>query len=140
MKPLENIEFRRYDNHGSGAFGASRGLRKHIGVDLKAEPGEKVYAPFAGEITKYGWAYANEDYRYIEITGENHRVRLFYSELDPAHFVGKEIFEDQFLGVIQDLTTKYEGITNHLHFELYDLAGNIIDPTLLFDGKKKSSC
>lgn len=139
MKPLDNIEFRSYDSHGSGAFGASRGTRTHIGVDLKAEPGEKVYAPFEGVITKYGWAYSNENYRYIEITGENYRVRLFYSELDPAHFIGKEVFENQFLGVIQDLTTKYDGITNHLHFELYDLAGNIIDPTWLFS-EKKNNC
>lgn len=133
MKILDIHEFREGDRHGFGHFGASRGTRNHIGVDLVANPGDYVYSPFSGEITKEGWAYNNADFRYIEITGKNYKCRIFYAKLDSAHYVGKTIDEGQFLGVAQDIESRYEGITPHVHFELYKASDinreNPLNPT-----------
>ncbi len=139
MKVLKETIFRLQDRHGYGHFGASRGDRVHIGVDLRAEPGEYVFSPFQGEITKYGWAYSGSAFRYIEITGVEYKCRIFYAQLDPAHYVGKEINELQFIGVVQNIAARYPGITPHIHFELYDKNDvnreNPLDPTELL--KKK---
>lgn len=139
MRVLDIHEFRECDSQGCGYFGASRGNRKHIGVDLVASPGDYVYSPFDGEITKYGWAYAGANYRYIEITGKTDKVRLFYTELDDAFEVGDKIPKGQFVGIAQDIASRYPGITPHIHVEKYKATdvnrNNPLDPTE--DLKKK---
>jgi murein DD-endopeptidase MepM/ murein hydrolase activator NlpD len=142
MKILDIHEFREGDRHGFGHFGASRGTRTHIGVDMVAYPGDYVYSPFSGTITKQGYAYNGANFRYIEITGKTNKCRIFYAELDDAHYVGKKVDENQFLGTVQDIASRYEGITPHVHFELYK-ASDInrlkpLDPTEFL--KKKEIC
>ena len=132
MKVVSDLVFRGYDSsYGSGAFGASRGSRSHMGVDIIVKPGDAVYAPFDGKITKYGYLYGSDlRWRFIEITGDDYRMRIGYSELDDAHYVPKNVVEGQFLGVAQDISIKYPGIPIHLHIELYQVGSTVaLDPT-----------
>ncbi|MDR5590257.1 M23 family metallopeptidase [Christiangramia sp. SM2212] len=142
MKILDIHEFREGDRHGFGHFGASRsgGTRTHKGVDLVANPGDYVYAPFKGKITKYGYCYGDTlEYRYIEITGDKHICRILYSELDDAFDVGDSVPEDQFIGIAQAIEKRYPGITPHVHVEIYKVSDTSrkspLDPTELL--KKK---
>lgn len=141
MKILDLHEFRDHDNHGSGHFGASRGNRTHKGVDLVANPGDYVYSPFGGTITKFGFCYGDtREFRYIEVTGEKKIVRILYAELDDAFDVGDKVPEGQFLGIAQAIANRYPGITPHVHVELYHKHDtkreNPIDPTELLKKKE----
>ncbi|ADF52998.1 MAG: M23 family peptidase [Zunongwangia sp.] len=140
MRILDIHEFRECDRHGCGYFGAPRGNHKHEGVDLVANPGDYVYSPFSGTITKHGYCYGDTTkYRYIEITGSKEIVRILYAELDDAFDIGDKIPQGQFVGIAQDIAARYPGITPHVHVEKYKVSDtyrkNPIDPTE--DLKKK---
>ena len=106
------------DKHGSGHWGASRGRRKHKGVDPAAYAGSVVYSPVIGVVTKLGYPYADDlSYRYVEITdagGDKHR--LFY--ITPLVVMGEKVTPMREVGIVQDITTRHPGITNHIHYEI----------------------
>lgn len=107
------------DKHGCGHFGASRGNRTHRGLDIRADVGQSVISPIGGNITKLGYPYGDDfSYRYIEITGGDLRVRIFY--VKPTVRKGQKIEAGDQIGVAQELGTRYEGITEHIHLEVYD--------------------
>ena len=110
--------FRGTDSHGSGAFGASRGSRKHNGVDFAAQPNSGVRSVCAGEVTKLGYPYADDlGFRYIQITDvDGYDVRYFY--VKPLIKEGDHISCDEVIGHVQDLDQRYKGITPHIHFEV----------------------
>ena len=123
------------DQHGSGAFGASRGggTRKHNGVDIACVKGTTVISPVAGKVTKIGFPYDPKDLskgylRYVEVTTEKkNRHRFFY--ITPKVDVGDLIAIGDVLGATQGLTSVYIGITDHFHYEVIDPWGAFIDPT-----------
>jgi len=123
--PLFNFVLRGCDHFGCGHFGASRGNRTHKGLDLVSTPNEDVFSPIDGKITKYGYPYADHlEYRYIEITNDEFRVRLFYCELREDLFqVGDKVFQGDGIGKAQNIsqlyTTKNKIMRNHLHLEIY---------------------
>lgn len=126
-KYLHNLEFRGNDNWGSGAFGASRGGRTHNGVDLLAEEHEHILATISGKVTKIGYTYADDlSYRYIQISKDGYDFRVFY--IRPTVEEGQIVDKDESIGVVQDLGKRYEGIPNHVHFEIKK-GGEYIDPT-----------
>jgi murein DD-endopeptidase MepM/ murein hydrolase activator NlpD len=131
------IKLRGTDCFGSGAYGASRGSRKHNGIDITENDGflivanASVIAYEAGEVTKLGYPYnPNDDkkgnYRYVEITSNGYRLRYFYIGLLVE--VGDDIERGQTIGWSQDLECVYPGITQHVHFEIKDPDGKFIDP------------
>ena len=133
MKHLTVIPPKRgCDRHGSGAYLAPRGGRKHKGIDLSCVEGSFVQAVCAGKVTKIGYPYSPSDpekghLRYIEIKDSlGYKARYFY--IDPAVWVSTLIREGMVIGVAQDLTTIYKGITPHIHFEVKDPDGDFIDP------------
>ncbi len=122
-------EIRGQDAHGSGAYLASRGVdkngrpRKHMGIDFVTLSGEMINSYCRGRVSKIGYPYnpnrhPNKGHlRYVEVTDEKAiKVRVFY--IDPLVAVGDIIECDTVIGVSQDLTEIYEGITQHLHFEV----------------------
>jgi len=119
------------DAHGAGYFGAPRGDRKHNGVDLSCYPDSKVLSICRGRITKFGYPYANHlEYRYVEVTdAEGLRYRYFYVYPNPNLIMGGKVLVGDVLGLVQDLTKIYPGITNHVHFEIKDKDNEYIDPT-----------
>jgi peptidoglycan LD-endopeptidase LytH len=113
---------RGIDAHGSGAYLASRGLRVHNGVDIVTEIGEEIKSQCRGVVSKIGLPYDPQNslkahFRYVQVTDENGLfVRHFYC--DPIVEITDIIEKGQVLGVSQDLTKVYPGITQHLHFEV----------------------
>lgn len=126
---------RGVDAYGSGGFGAVRdgGKRKHHGVDYVAAPGDWVEAPIAGVVTKYGYAYKrNKDLRYVEIKNEETGLRARVLYVDASVADGATVAAGEIIGTAQDLTERYpHGITNHVHVELTDQRGALLDPANL---------
>jgi len=131
--PLSNKELRGCDDFGCGHFGASRGSRTHKGLDLVSTPGAYAFSPIDGVITKHGYPYAKHlEYRYIEITNDEFRVRLFYCELREDLFeVGDEVCQGDGIGICQDIAKLYDTddkrMKNHLHLEIYQ-DKELLDP------------
>lgn len=140
LRVLSNQKVRTYDAtdpYGSGEYGASRdgGERLHNGIDLIALPGVPVYSPFAGKITYKNKAYSDDsrfDTLHITNTDGDIRVKLLYVKSSLNE--GDEVFSNQVVGSVQDLSPKYRGIKNHLHVELY-INGIAQDPTPYFTGR-----
>ena len=113
-------QVRSHDRFGFGFFGASRdgGGRQHAGVDYIAATGQKVEAPMSGQVSKVGWAYAGDIYRYVEITNPalGYVSRVFY--VDPDVKVGDTVTVGQPVGKAENLQRRYRGITEHVHLEI----------------------
>ncbi len=133
----------RSDKQGDGSFGSprknSKGSYKHQGIDFIAKPGDDVFSDFSGVVTKIGRPYyfANpknqkqkkqNDLRYVQITddekGLNHR--FFY--VDPCIGIGDPISFGDKIGCAQNLEEIYKNMDNHVHQEIKDRHGNILDP------------
>lgn len=129
MKTLKvRPPIRGVDSFGSGAYLASRGNRKHRGIDFSAMPGSLVEALAEGVVTKLGYAYPDDlSFRYVEVTDSNMvKVRYFY--ISPLVAVGNNIVIGDVIGKVQDLGTRYPGITPHVHFGVKDEQGNSLNP------------
>ena len=117
-----NREVRGQDAQGSGEWLASRGRRKHMGVDFVCDVDESVPTDVKGKVTKIGFPYSPKDkfkghLRYVEVTTElKQRVRYFY--IRPTVSVGDMVDIGDEIGVSQDLTKIYPGITQHIHLEI----------------------
>ena len=130
---IQNYPIRECDEQGCGYFGASRGSRKHVGIDIECSINAPILSPISGVVTKVGFPYSDEDkkhFRYIEVTKDDYRFRFFY--LSPVLKVGDDVDAGDLLGYSQDLTTTYKGIAQHCHFEVKDKEGNHIDPTPVY--------
>lgn len=121
---------------GDGSFGASRGSRKHNGIDYSVEPGCCVFSHFDGVVTKLGYPYSDDlSYRYIEIThmsGNKHR--FFYVE--PTVQLGQIVHFGDSIGKAQDISAKYAHrgrMTNHVHYEVKTRTGEFLNPDEVCD-------
>lgn len=121
-------EPRGQDRWGAGHFGASRGDRKHEGVDYALPVGATVLALTAGRVTRTGYAYSDDmSYRYVEVADRHqHRLRYFY--VAPSVKIADHVLAGDPLGRVQDLGRRYPDITPHVHFEVFEPGGNRIDP------------
>jgi len=93
---------RMTDSWGSGWFKASRGTRKHQGIDFGAYPGMPVISVCSGTFTKFGFPYSQDEkdkrglskseirkfnmkkrLRYVQITNKDGlKFRYFYVMAD----------------------------------------------------------
>ena len=110
------LTIRGHDAHGAGHWGAPRGERKHRGIDYACPKGMLILPLREGMVTKIGLPYADAEYRYVQVTEEGYDWRYFY--LDPLVKEGDYVTTETPIGSIQDLTTRYAGITNHCHLEV----------------------
>lgn len=123
---------RACDKWGCGYFGASRGNRTHNGVDLACYKGSVVLALKAGLVTKIGYPYDPNDkkkghLRYVEVlTGEGEHMRYFY--ICPSVRVNEMVDVNDEIGTAQGLLSIYPEITDHIHFEVKNANGDILDP------------
>ncbi|CAM4158958.1 MULTISPECIES: M23 family metallopeptidase [Flavobacterium] len=134
-KITANQNLRTCDLHGCGSFGASRGNRKHNGIDIITVPGEKIMSPISGTVTRYPYPYGNDlSYTGIEIVNSEYKIKMFY--LKPIAPIGSTVFAGKIIGVSQNIAAKYStAMTNHVHLEVYKKQGTnwiLIDPTNLF--------
>lgn len=122
------LNYRECDGQGCGHYGASRGARTHKGVDMACVPGTEVASPVTGQVTKLGWPYADKPaVRYVEITAEGYRFRLFY--VSPSVKEGEFVQLGQTVGRSQKLESMERGGTQHVHFEIMNEGGGYVDPT-----------
>lgn len=120
----------RSDPAGHGGFQASRGGRKHAGVDLLVRPGQKVYAPIDGQ-TRRAIPYRDDTrYQGIAIKGtgkyQGLEVKIFYMlpDLSRSH-----VQKGSVIGKGQAISRKYSStMKDHLHIEIR-INGQLIDPT-----------
>ncbi len=139
----------RSDALGDGRFGAPRGRRRHIGLDLLADPGAHVFAPESGTV-RLGYPYSDSrEYRIVDVFSESGvRWRLFY--VRPVVEGGARVGAGDVLGVAQDIAARYTHpggpvMRNHVHVQA-GVSGRVllgrhglpvsetpwIDPGLLF--------
>ena len=112
-----SLPIRGSDSHGSGAYLASRGSKKHNGIDFACYEGTKIYPHKYGEVTKLGYPYNNSQLRYVQVTDE-HGYNLRYFYVKPCVKVGDKVTTDDCVGESQTLQKRYPGITDHIHFEV----------------------
>lgn len=131
---VKNQKSRVRDKYGSGQYGSSRdaGVRSHKGIDIIVAPGEKIYSPIKGNIIREAMPYEKDStYKGIVVKGigkwDGYELKIFYVE---GLFSG-EAFEAQEIGAAQNLTSKYPGITNHIHLEV-KFQGVQVDPFTLW--------
>lgn len=131
---LFDMHQRKCDAHGCGEFRASRGSRKHNGVDLECLPGTLVSSPVCGTVTKLGYPYSDDlSFRYVQVESQGYEFRIFY--VDPLVSVGDQVRKGDILGACQGLQGRYPGITNHVHLEIKDDHGDFVDPTPVLIGQ-----
>ena len=126
----------RMDRAGSGRFGAPRGQRAHKGVDFECTPGAPVLSPVSGYVENHGYAYATDSkWRIVNIRGrDNYRYRLFYVE--PIVEPGDLVTPTSPVGLAMDITRRYpnSGMKPHVHFQIEDEHGDIVNPEALGHG------
>jgi murein DD-endopeptidase MepM/ murein hydrolase activator NlpD len=106
----------RNDPAGSGEFGASRGDRKHKGVDFVVEPGQPIHSPIEGYVSRIAYPYDSAEFKGLEILNDNLNLKVFY--LTPLEgIVGQNVSAGDVIGYAQDITRKYptQGMTPHIH-------------------------
>lgn len=131
-KVTTNNVFRGCDPKGCGDFGASRGSRKHIGLDIKAVPGEVIFSPISGKVTRFPFPYGTDlSFTGIEIVNDQFLVKIFYMKANVL--ANSNVKQGQVIGNAQDIAKKHGGgMINHIHLEVYDNTGKLIDPEILF--------
>ena len=122
------------DAWGDGSFKASRGTRVHKGIDYESTPGDAVFSPIDGTVTKLGYPYAPGDeitYRYVEVTdADDNKHRVFY--IEPSVSQGAAVDTNTVIGIAQDIAAKYSTpdrvMKCHAHYDIIDKNGDLIDP------------
>ena len=127
--PTKPLRRRKCDGFGCGEYGASRGNRKHKGIDLLVNPGADIFAPISGKI-RFANPYSNDTrFKGVEISSALHGVKLFY--FLPSVKNGEMVKAGQRIGKAQNLGIKYPGIPNHIHLEVR-VSGVSVDPDKYF--------
>lgn len=127
-------ELRGCDAQGCGHYGASRGKRKHRGVDWAVKPNQKIYANVVGRVSKIGYPYNPSDkakgfLRYLEIVDTyGNQQRFFYIKSNLR--AGALVQVGTLIGTAQNLTKIYANMTNHIHHEVKS-RGKYINPETL---------
>ena len=109
----------RSDSEGDGHFAAPRGGRRHEGVDYEFDPGEAVKSPVEGIVTRLGWAYANDEYRLVEILSHKGYLLWRFLYVDPLVKAGDKVTLDQTIGTAQSVSKRYsDKMKDHVHVEV----------------------
>src|SRR5690606_9579746 len=125
-------KIRGCDPLGCGSFGARRGTHTHQGIDIVAAPGEDIFSPITGKVTRVAYPYASDlSYTGVEIVNEKYRVKMFYMSLTDA--IRKTVLAGEKIGRAQNVRAKQgAAMTNHVHIEVRDSLNRLIDTTHLF--------
>ncbi len=146
ISPTGVIEIRGQDCWGNGAFARPRGSRLHQGVDFitSTSPASQIIFPFReGKIIRIARPYA-KDKRYSGClmeafeNGTDYIAKMFYFDCD-LDLVGAYVGSGFPLGLSQDLTLRYPGITPHVHLQVAekDTPMNWFNPLSILDRLKE---
>jgi murein DD-endopeptidase MepM/ murein hydrolase activator NlpD len=102
--------------YGDG-FGADRGSRRHMGVDLLSRCGTPLVAARGGSVVDSG--YGGGAGNYVTIDGDNTRVDYVYYHLRESALVrrGQRVYTGQLIGFVGSTGSS---TACHLHFELWN--------------------
>ena len=129
---------RKSDLWGSGSFGAPRGNRPHLGIDLIYSPDEKVRAPFKFKVDRVSYPYASPDFSGLAFTATSgdtvYDGRLWYFEPD-INLIGKTVRKGQVIGTAQQINSKYSGMINHLHLQLVKINEQATEKDIIYNNK-----
>jgi hypothetical protein len=138
-----NRGYRGVDAQGDGAFGAERihhGVKEpHKGQDFVTQPGDLIVSPIYARAKEPGYAYPDfrGDLRSIHLVGvgawRGWELKILYAK--PKDDLFDRVDQGQVIGVAQDLSEVYQGITNHIHLEVHVWNGVsmvLMDPRTLF--------
>ena len=129
---------RKSDNWGSGYFGAPRGNRPHLGIDLIYSPDEEIRAPFDLTINRVSYPYAASPYSGIAFTTTinniNYDGRMWYMFPDLVS-IGQSVKRGQVIGVAQQINEKYPGMINHVHLQLEKLNEQPTEEDITYNSK-----
>ena len=124
------------DPFGSGRYGASRdgGSRSHNGVDINVTSGEDITSPITGSIRRKKYPYSDDlsfEGCIIDGSGEwkGYEITIYYVKMILK--AGDTVSLGTKLGAAQDLSTRYKGISNHVHVEVKK-GDAIIDPSQIW--------
>ena len=122
---------RAADAYGAGYFGAPRGNHIHQGIDIVTIPGESIFAPISGKVTRFPVPYANDsNYSGIEIKNDQFVVKIFYVKSKVK--INGFVTQGEVIAISQNIAAKYgTGMTNHAHIEVRTVAGELLDYTKL---------
>ncbi|XP_039520402.1 leukocyte cell-derived chemotaxin-2-like [Pimephales promelas] len=115
------------NKYGCGNYGAGRGNRKHMGLDIVCADGDTVYAPFDVKLNGKAAPYIknNAINDGINLSGEGLCFKLFY--VKPDRYTGT-LKKGQKIGSLLPMQSVYPGITSHVHVQMCDKS----DPTKYF--------
>ncbi|KAF3703988.1 Leukocyte cell-derived chemotaxin-2 [Channa argus] len=112
---------RTSDNWGKGSYGAPRGTRKHLGLDIVCKDGSAVYAPFDvtlnGKVTVYTDPAKSAINSGINLQGQGLCFKLFY--VNPDRTSGS-VRKGERIGTMMPMQSVYPGITSHVHVQMCD--------------------
>lgn len=120
---VSDLKHRGTDDFGDGSFGASRGSRKHKGIDYECPVDAHVLSPVNGTVSKIGLPYRDSHLDYVEITDNmmrRHRVMYIESKVETGQQVTQETVIGLAQGVSAKYTTKTKFMKNHIHYEILD--------------------
>lgn len=126
LSPTGSHEIRS-DGQGDGHYGASRGGRKHTGVDYVCKPGQGILSPIPGVVLRIARPYRGQPYSGLVIVGEDITVKMFYFK-PLKGIVGRTVAQGEPIGIAQDISAKegHAGMLPHIHIEV-----SSINPALL---------
>jgi hypothetical protein len=116
----ETRKLRGQDPEGDGSFAASRGGKRHKGVDYCYDPGEIVKCPVDGIVTRTGRCYTDSTlYKLVEILSHKGMLLWRFLYVDPEVKAGEKVVMDQTIGTAQDISARYsQKMKNHVHVEM----------------------
>ncbi len=143
IKARTTLKYRGVDDWGDGSFAAPRGRdskgnkKSHKGIDFITEPGDEIYSPVKGRVSKVGYPYAPKStdkivYRYVEVTDyRGNRHRVFY--IEPIVGMDRHVDTTTIIGLAQDIAGKFhhperKPMKNHVHYEIFDANGALVNP------------
>jgi hypothetical protein len=119
IPPVRNPKI-RHDSMGSGDFMASRGNRRHPGIDIEiSHDGEEIIMPLKNAIViREFFPYpADTIRRGVEVGNDMFICRIHYVQPDMS-LIGKEVAQGEVIGHAQDIREKYGHMMKmHVHFE-----------------------
>lgn len=124
---VKNFKIRPLDKFGSGAFGASRGNRKHQGIDIIVTENEPIKAPFDLSFKRVTQPYKDDNvYKGGVYDSELGELKIFYMK----PLTDKKTYKQgDIIGFAQNIAKKYgPEMHPHIHIELRK-NGKLLNPT-----------
>ena len=121
----------RNDSYGQGFFGAPRGAGDHRGTDftLPQGPGQAVLAPITGRFDRIAYPYPDDTETMGGVfSNRDITIKMFYFKPDES-LLRCKVTMGQVVGVAQDISLLYPGMTPHIHLQVGDEGE--INPLLL---------